>query len=101
MGDKLGALFQNSSTVLGSVGIALGQGWKLTLVLSASLPFLAGIVLATRGAQARLVGRVDVALRVAGAHCEQALGAMRTIVSLSGEQLEVCLPPIPPRIPRS
>jgi len=60
----------------------------MTLVLVAALPILALISFATRPLSLRIYTLLDAALLRSGSLCEQALGGMRTLASLCGEEGE-------------
>ncbi|KAG0499942.1 hypothetical protein HPP92_000014 [Vanilla planifolia] len=85
MGEKVAKFIQLLSTFIGGFVVAFIRGWRLTLVLMCSFPF---IVIAG-GAMAltisKLSARGQAAYAEAGSIVDQTVGSIRTIVSFSGE----------------
>lgn len=72
------------------------QGWKMTLALVAALPVIAVISLFVRPLRRRVRYLLDAALLRSGSLTEQALGGMRTLASLCGEEGEAAKVRPPP-----
>eukprot|EP01017_Pseudomicrothorax_dubius_P007833 TRINITY_DN124_c0_g1_i6.p1 TRINITY_DN124_c0_g1~~TRINITY_DN124_c0_g1_i6.p1 ORF type:complete len:1219 (+),score=330.83 TRINITY_DN124_c0_g1_i6:81-3659(+) len=89
LGEKVSTfLFTISMSISGFV-IGFIKGWQLTLVLSATLPFLviAGLLLTTVLQKSDLVTKQ--AFQDAGALAEQAFTSIRTVFGLNGEEKEI------------
>nr|AJG01604.1 ATP-binding cassette sub-family B MDR/TAP member 1 [Dreissena polymorpha] len=88
IGDKVGAFFQWMSAFV--IGFIVGfiYGWKLTLVILAISPLLAGSAFV----MTKLVGMTSnlelKAYAKAGAVAEEVLGAIRTVVAFGGQKKE-------------
>ncbi|KAB2601391.1 ABC transporter B family member 9-like [Pyrus ussuriensis x Pyrus communis] len=86
MGEKVGKFMQLCSTFLGGFVIAFVKGWRLTVVLLATIPAIvvAGAVMAT--IMSRMSSRGQSAYAEAGNIVEQTVGSIRTVASFTGEK---------------
>jgi len=89
IGEKIATFAFTISTVLAGFLIGFLKGWQLALVLCGCIPFLilAGNIFAT--AMQKSVRRSSQAYAEAGAMAEQALGSIRTVQNLCGEEHEM------------
>ena len=79
---------QNSATFLGGTAVGFQQGWHEALLLTAALPFIAGASAWMARVLAECDRASDSAYADAGAAAAEALGAVRTVAALCGEQRE-------------
>ncbi|KAM1108063.1 hypothetical protein PS2_004749 [Malus domestica] len=86
MGEMVGKFIQLCSTFLGGFVIAFVKGWRLTVVLLATIPaiVIAGAVMAT--IMSRMSSRGQSAYAEAGSIVEQTVGSIRTVASFTGEK---------------
>ncbi|CAN6689574.1 unnamed protein product [Malus baccata var. baccata] len=86
MGEKVGKFIQLCSTFLGGFMIAFVKGWRLAIVLLATIPaiVIAGATMAT--IMARMSSRGQTAYAEAGNIVEQTVGSIRTVASFTGEK---------------
>eukprot|EP01018_Ginkgo_biloba_P014563 Gb_11202 [translate_table: standard] len=86
MGEKVGKFTQLLSTFFGGFVVAFIKGWKLSLVMLSVIPLLvlAGGTMAI--IISKISGRGQAAYAEAGCIVEQTVGAMRTVVSFTGEK---------------
>ncbi|WOH11979.1 hypothetical protein DCAR_0831475 [Daucus carota subsp. sativus] len=86
LGEKAGKYIQFMSEFVGGYVIAFIRGWRLTLVLTSSIP----AILITGGFMGTLMAKMatqgQVAYAEAGNVVEQAIGAIRTVASFTGEK---------------
>ncbi|KAM0955606.1 hypothetical protein ACFX2I_023888 [Malus domestica] len=77
---------QLCSTFLGGFMIAFVQGWRLTVVLLATIPaiVIAGAIMAT--IMSKMLSRGQSAYVEAGNMVEQTVGSIRTVVAFTGEK---------------
>lgn len=87
--DKVGLIFQCISAFLSGIVIGFVRGWKLTLVLSASLPLLSGAVYVQMKIMANASSEVQQQYAGAGSIAQQVFSAIRTVVSFGGENTEI------------
>ena len=87
-GDKVGLLIQFTSQFVAGFVIAFTYDWKLTLIMASLSPFLvvSGLFMARFMESAAASESVQYAK--AGGLAEQALGAIRTVVSFNGQEYE-------------
>ncbi|WOH11980.1 hypothetical protein DCAR_0831476 [Daucus carota subsp. sativus] len=86
MGEKVGKFIQLMSTFMGGFVIAFVRGWLLALVLTSCIPavLIAGGFMGL--IMAKMSSRSQVAYAEAGNVVEQTIGAIRTVVSFTGEK---------------
>ncbi|KAF2103362.1 P-loop containing nucleoside triphosphate hydrolase protein [Rhizodiscina lignyota] len=84
-GATLGAVMVFLTTVLGSIGIALGFGWKLSLVCMSIMPVLVACGFLRVWVMAQFQKRVGRTTDAAAFACE-ATAAIRTVASLTLEE---------------
>ncbi|KAJ3686092.1 hypothetical protein LUZ61_015256 [Rhynchospora tenuis] len=86
IGEKVGKFLQLVSTFFGGFIIAFIKGWHLAIVLLACFPpiAIAGGVMSIL--MAKLSARSQLAYNEAGNVVEQTIGAIRTVVSFTGEK---------------
>eukprot|EP00249_Psilotum_nudum_P024545 c29214_g2_i1 orf=143-4090(-) len=86
LGEKVGKFLQLVSTFIGGFVIAFVKGWKLTLLLLATIP----LIVSSGGAMAFLITKAATrgqeAYAEAGNIVEQVIGAIRTVMSFTGEK---------------
>jgi ATP-binding cassette subfamily B (MDR/TAP) protein 1 len=88
VGDKISLVFVGISALFGGFALAFTKGWKLTLILFAALPFLAGLGGLSASLMKRGVGRgLDLYAQSAG-YAEQAISAMKVVHTYGNEELE-------------
>ncbi|XP_065863986.1 ABC transporter B family member 4-like isoform X2 [Euphorbia lathyris] len=85
-GEKVGKFIQLIVSFISGFIVALIKGWKLTLVLLASIPLLiiSGAVMAI--SVSKLASRGHTAYSVAATVVEQTIGSMKTVASFTGEK---------------
>eukprot|EP00250_Pteridium_aquilinum_P018802 c24211_g1_i1 orf=757-4551(-) len=88
-GEKVGKLVQVLGTLLSGYAIAFSQGWKLTLVGSAIIPFILISSYAMDFAVSKTSSMVFVANGNAGCIVEQVITAIKTVVPFGGEKKAV------------
>ncbi|GFO24715.1 multidrug resistance protein 1 [Plakobranchus ocellatus] len=88
IGDKVGTFVQWTSTFLTGFIIGFAYGWKLTLVILAMTPLLAGAASLFSYLAASITGRELEAYAKAGAIAEEVFGAIRTVVAFGGQEVE-------------
>lgn len=85
MGRKIGDLIQYVAQIIGSFVVAFYLCWKLTVVLIASFPLIAGagafMINAVTAAQNQSLGQYAAACGLA----TESLGAIRTITALNAQ----------------
>ncbi|KAJ4765195.1 ABC transporter B family protein [Rhynchospora pubera] len=86
IGEKVGKCVQLISTFFGGFMIAFIKGWELAIVLLACFPpiAIAGGVMSVL--MAKFAARSQMAYNEAGNVVEQTIGAIRTVVSFTGEK---------------
>ncbi|KAM1459521.1 hypothetical protein ACFX2I_036451 [Malus domestica] len=86
MGEKVGKFIQLCSTFLGGFVIAFVKGWRLTVVLLATIPaiVIAGAIMAIIMSKMSSCGQSAYA--EAGNIVEQTVGSIRTVASFTGEK---------------
>ncbi|XP_068319430.1 ABC transporter B family member 9-like [Pyrus communis] len=86
MGEKVGKFIQLCSTFLGGFVIAFVKGWRLTVVLLATIPaiVIAGAIMAI--IMSKMSSRGQSAYAEAGNIVEQTVGSIRTVASFTGEK---------------
>ncbi|KAK3160969.1 hypothetical protein QOZ80_1BG0069580 [Eleusine coracana subsp. coracana] len=86
IGEKVGKSIQLLSTFIGGFIIAFARGWLLALVMLSSIPpiVVAGAIVSRL--MISLSTRIQAKYGDAGNIVEQTLGAIRTVVSFSGEK---------------
>uniref|UniRef100_A0A8D0L5R3 ATP-binding cassette sub-family B member 5 n=1 Tax=Sphenodon punctatus TaxID=8508 RepID=A0A8D0L5R3_SPHPU len=84
IGDKIAQLFQNMATFIVGIVIGFVKGWKLTLVILATCPFImiSGMIIA-------LTSKELTAYAKAGAVAEEVLSSVRTVVAFGGQEKEI------------
>uniref|UniRef100_A0A7N0REW6 ABC transporter B family member 9 n=1 Tax=Kalanchoe fedtschenkoi TaxID=63787 RepID=A0A7N0REW6_KALFE len=86
IGEKVGKFIQLASTFVGGFIIAFIKGWKLALVLLPSIPVMVVAGAAMALVMSRMSSRVQSAYADAGNVVDQTVGAIRTVVSFTGEK---------------
>ncbi|KAF5752776.1 hypothetical protein HS088_TW01G00694 [Tripterygium wilfordii] len=86
MGEKIGKFIQFLSTFLGGFVIALIKGWRLTVVLLASIPVIAFAGGTMASIMSKMAGHVQLAYADAAIVVEQTIGGIRTVESFTGEK---------------
>ncbi|CAN1150210.1 ABC transporter B family member 9 [Linum perenne] len=89
MGEKVGKFTQQMSQFISAFIVAFTKGWLLTLVLLSTLPVIAGVAAFVMRSVSRTTSRGQVAYSDAGNVVEQTIGAIRTVVSFTGEKLAI------------
>ena len=94
----LPALVQASIGVVVAYGLALATGWRMTLVVTAAVPVLAGAAAAQAAATARGAARAAPAAALAHGVATQSLRGLRTVVAYGLESdavaaYRLCLAP--------
>lgn len=89
IGEKVGKFMQFFFMFFGGFAVAFSRGWKLTLVMVATIPLLAfsGGVMAT--VMSRMSGQGQEAYAEAGTTVEQVVSSIRTVLSYTGERRSV------------
>ncbi|CAD5117246.1 DgyrCDS6041 [Dimorphilus gyrociliatus] len=88
IGDKLAMFFQWFCAFLTGVIMGFAHGWKLTLVILAVSPALAGAAFVMSKVGAWMTNKELNAYAKAGSIAEEVLGAIRTVTSFSGQKKE-------------
>ncbi|PAN30178.2 hypothetical protein PAHAL_5G295800 [Panicum hallii] len=86
IGEKVGRSIQLLSTFIGGFIIAFVRGWLLALVMLSSIPPIAISFAIITKLRIRLSTHMQAKYGDAGNVVEQTLGAIRTVVSFSGEK---------------
>ncbi|KAJ3085456.1 Multidrug resistance protein 1, partial [Quaeritorhiza haematococci] len=86
--EKMGFVIQHMTTFIAGFVIAFTKGWQLALVLISVFPLLAGCAAFMSKVVADGSGKGQNAYASAGAVAEQALFAIKTVVSFGGEERE-------------
>lgn len=89
IGHKTGQFVRQMAIVLGGLGIAFARGWQMTLVCLATAPLMAIIAGWLTKTLHDFATAGEKAYAAAGAVAEQAISGIRTVVSLSGHDMEV------------
>ncbi|KAI8815731.1 P-loop containing nucleoside triphosphate hydrolase protein [Fimicolochytrium jonesii] len=85
-GEKVGLFMQASCTLVAAIVIAFIQSWKVTLVLGCLFPFMGAInVVCNRWAAKNGIAALT-AYAEANSVVEEALSAIRTLMSLNGQK---------------
>ncbi|PIA35085.1 hypothetical protein AQUCO_03600027v1 [Aquilegia coerulea] len=86
MGEKVGKFIQLFTTFIGGFAIAFIKGWLLTLVMLASIPplVISGALMSI--AVTKMASHGQTAYSQAAIVVEQTIGAIRTVVSFTGEK---------------
>ncbi|XP_024374420.1 ABC transporter B family member 11 [Physcomitrium patens] len=89
IGEKIGKFQQLFATFIAGFVVAFFKGWKLTLVILATLPLLiaSGGIMAM--VMSRLSGAGQEAYADAGSTVEQVVSSIRTVLSYNGERKSV------------
>ncbi|XP_053373101.1 ATP-dependent translocase ABCB1-like isoform X2 [Mercenaria mercenaria] len=88
IGDKIGTFVQWFTAFLMGFTIGFVYGWKLTLVVIAISPLLAGAAFVMSKLVGMASGAELKAYAKAGAIAEEVMGAIRTVVAFGGEEKE-------------
>ncbi|XP_035829100.1 ATP-dependent translocase ABCB1 isoform X2 [Aplysia californica] len=88
IGDKVGSFLQWFSSFVAGFVIGFVYGWKLTLVILAVSPFLAGAAGLFSKLAASMTAKELEAYAKAGAVAEEVFGAIRTVVAFGGQEKE-------------
>ncbi|KAG8443724.1 hypothetical protein GDO86_009046 [Hymenochirus boettgeri] len=89
IGDKIGHLFQNVSTFIAGIIIALASGWELALVYMATAPVIALSSALSSKMLVSLTSKELSAYAAAGAVAEEVLSSIRTVVAFGGQEREI------------
>ncbi|CAI0381930.1 unnamed protein product [Linum tenue] len=89
MGEKVGKFTQQMSQFISAFVVAFTKGWLLTLFLLLTLPVLAGVAAVVYVFVSKSASRGQVAYAEAGNVVEQTIGAIRTVVSFTGEKIAI------------
>jgi ATP-binding cassette subfamily B (MDR/TAP) protein 1 len=84
-GTQLGTILMVSTTLIGSLSIGIGIGWKLGLVCTATVPILLGCGFLRFWMLARFHQRAKKAYEHSAAYACEATSAIRTVASLTRE----------------
>ncbi|KAI8898553.1 P-loop containing nucleoside triphosphate hydrolase protein [Globomyces pollinis-pini] len=87
--DKVGLLIQFTTAFIAGFVIAFIKGWRLAIVLSGSLPLLAGSAFVMSKVLAGDSGEEQDAYAEAGDVAQQVLSSMRTVAAFAGEEKEI------------
>ncbi|KAI8588049.1 P-loop containing nucleoside triphosphate hydrolase protein [Geranomyces variabilis] len=85
-GEKVGLFMQASCTLVAAIVIAVIQSWKVTLVLGCLFPFMGTINVVCNRWAARNGIAALTAYAEANSVVEEALSAIRTLMSLNGQK---------------
>ncbi|KAJ3323513.1 Multidrug resistance protein 1 [Boothiomyces sp. JEL0866] len=88
LSDKVGLLIQFSCAFVAGYIIAFVRGWRLALVLLATLPFLSGAAFLMSKILSGGQGEEQDAYAGAGAIAQQTFTSIRTVVSFGGQDKE-------------
>ncbi|ERN08603.1 hypothetical protein AMTRI_Chr11g155530 [Amborella trichopoda] len=86
MGEKVGKFLQLVSTFFGGFAVAFIRGWLLALVMLSSVPLVVVAGGFMTVVMSRMANRGQKAYAEAGNVVEQTIGAIRTVVSFTGEK---------------
>ncbi|KAJ3692337.1 hypothetical protein LUZ60_012687 [Juncus effusus] len=86
IGEKVGKFIQLMSTFVGGFVVAFTKGWLLSLVLLSSFPLITMAAAVMALAITKLSTKSQLAYAEAGNIVEQTVGAIRTVVSFTGEK---------------
>ncbi|CAA0832375.1 ABC transporter B family member 9 [Striga hermonthica] len=86
MGEKVGKFIQNMSTFFGGFLLAFVKGWRLAIVLFATIPVLVAAAACVSIIISKMATRGQIAYAEAGNVVEQTVGAIRTVASYTGEK---------------
>uniref|UniRef100_A0A803JQ19 ATP-binding cassette sub-family B member 5 n=1 Tax=Xenopus tropicalis TaxID=8364 RepID=A0A803JQ19_XENTR len=89
IGDKIGHLFQNVSTFIAGIIVALATGWELALVYIAASPLIALSAAFCSKMLVSLTSKELSAYAAAGAVAEEVLSSIRTVVAFGGQEREI------------
>ncbi|XP_041418444.1 ATP-binding cassette sub-family B member 5 isoform X2 [Xenopus laevis] len=89
IGDKIGHLFQNVSTFISGITVALAIGWELALVYIATSPLIALAAALSSKMLVSLTSKELSAYAAAGAVAEEVLSSIRTVVAFGGQEREI------------
>ncbi|CAM6010259.1 unnamed protein product [Sphagnum balticum] len=89
IGEKVGKFQQLLSTFVGGFAVAFFKGWKLTLVMVATLPLLVFSFAALAAVMSKASSKGQLAYAEAGTTVEQVVSAIRTVSSYTGENKSV------------
>ncbi|XP_058800345.1 ATP-dependent translocase ABCB1-like [Phymastichus coffea] len=89
IGEKVPMFLHNLFAFIGSIALAFGIGWKLTLVCMATVPIMT-IVLAFIVRVSSVLTRREVEVyAVAGSIAEEVLAGIRTVAAFAGQRKEL------------
>uniref|UniRef100_A0A8D0GR74 ATP-binding cassette sub-family B member 5 n=1 Tax=Sphenodon punctatus TaxID=8508 RepID=A0A8D0GR74_SPHPU len=89
IGDKIAQLFQNMATFIVGIVIGFVKGWKLTLVILATCPFIMISGAFCSKMIIALTSKELTAYAKAGAVAEEVLSSVRTVVAFGGQEKEI------------
>ncbi|KAM4705145.1 ATP-binding cassette sub-family B member 5-like [Rhinophrynus dorsalis] len=89
IGDKIGHFFQNLSTFVSGLTIALAKGWQLALVYMVTSPLIAISAALSAKMMVSLTSKELSAYAEAGAVAEEVLSSIRTVVTFGGQEKEI------------
>jgi ABC-type multidrug transport system fused ATPase/permease subunit len=89
MSDKFGLTIEMTSTFLSGFIIAYFRGWQLALVLTATLPVIAGISMFLGKLLADGSSEEQEAYAEAGSIAQQVISSIKTVVAFGGEDTEI------------
>ncbi|XP_065930084.1 ATP-dependent translocase ABCB1 isoform X2 [Magallana gigas] len=88
IGDKMGTFIQWMSGFFAGFAIGFAYGWKLTLVILAISPVLAGVAVLMSKLMSMTSSKELSAYAKAGSVAEEVLGAIRTVAAFGGQTKE-------------
>jgi ATP-binding cassette subfamily B (MDR/TAP) protein 1 len=83
--EKIGALVQGLTLLIGAYIIAFVYSWKMTLVASSVLPFVAVVYSITVPIQIKCTRSIEFAEEKASSLAGEIFGSIRTVVAFGGE----------------
>jgi ATP-binding cassette subfamily B (MDR/TAP) protein 1 len=89
MSDKVGLMIQFTCAFLSGFVIGYVRGWRLALVLTGTLPFLAGCAMYLAKLLASGTEEEQKAYAGAGDVAQQVISSIRTVVAFGGEDKEI------------
>ncbi|KAM4688621.1 ATP-binding cassette sub-family B member 5-like [Discoglossus pictus] len=89
IGDKVGHLLEQVSTIVAGMAIALAYGWQLALVIVAASPLISMSTAVSAKMLVSLTSKELSAYAKAGAVAEEVLSSIRTVVAFGGQDKEI------------
>uniref|UniRef100_A0A915PV66 Uncharacterized protein n=1 Tax=Setaria digitata TaxID=48799 RepID=A0A915PV66_9BILA len=87
-GDKMGILFTYGAAFIGGLIVAVVCSWRITLIMLAFIPVLAGLTYFLTSFVSTSAGKEMQAYEKAGTVAEEVIGGIRTVIALNGQRKE-------------